>query len=80
MAHQSFALATAGLRSAVRMMEQSLLRDLHLRLLLATAKRHLPTEQVPAILLVQTKPVKPRPMRQPQLQANPRLKARHSAA
>ena len=50
MAHQSFAPATAGLRSAVRMMERSLLRDLHLRLLLAKAKRHPLAALVPLAL------------------------------
>ena len=48
--------------------------------LLARAKQHRSTEQLTAIPLVQTKLVKPRPMWQPQLLANPRLKARHFAA
>ena len=78
--HRSFALATAVLRPAARVMERSSLRGLHLPLLLARAKQHRSAEQVLAIPLVQTKLVKPRPMWQPQLQANPRLKARHSAA
>ena len=62
------------------MMEWSSLPGLNLPLLPARAKQHRSAEQLTAIPLVQTKLMKPRPVWQPQLQANPRLKARHSAA
>ena len=45
-----FALAMAGLLSAARMMEQSLLQGLHLPLLLATATQHPLAERVPLAL------------------------------
>ena len=79
-AYRVFVLATVILRSAARMMERWSLQGLNLPLLLARAKQHRSAEQVTAIPLVQTKLVKPRSMWQPQSQANPRLKARHSAA
>jgi hypothetical protein len=74
-----FVLATVALRSAAQMMEWSSLRGLNLPLLLARAKQHRSAEQLTAIPLVQTKLVKLRPMWQPQLLTNPRLKARYFA-
>jgi hypothetical protein len=75
-----FVLATVALRSAAQMMEWSSLRGLNLPSLLARAKQHRSAERVTAIPLVQTKLAKPRAMWQPQLLADPHLKARHSAA
>ena len=45
-----FALATAVLRPAARVMERSSLRGLHLPLLLATTTQHPLAEQVPLAL------------------------------